>query len=265
MAADTIAPIESPGTASVRLLDWDTRFFGARMGVIDLGAEASPASLASELEQAAARARRDAFEHVIFRCDGERWESAWAAAEAGLRLVDVGVDLECRDLALRVMVSGGRCRAWQPDDLPALRKIAAESFVFSRFAVDPFFSRAQVEAFHAEWVTNLCAGLADAVLVAGEVGSPVGFVSCSMAGDRGRIPLIAVSADARGRGVGDQLMAAARAWFAGNGAVEAWVKTQAQNYPALRLYARHGFLPGRSEFVFSIDLRGPEGVAGGRS
>ncbi|MGH2628665.1 MAG: GNAT family N-acetyltransferase, partial [Anaerolineales bacterium] len=137
------------------------------------------------------------------------------------------------------------------------------SFTFSRFAVDPFFSPEQVKAFHAAWVTNLCHGLADEVLVTGDLGSPIGFVSCSRVGDTGRIPLIAVAADARRRGIGDQLMDAARAWFARNGAVEAWVKTQAQNYPALGLYARNGFVPGRSEFVFSIALH-PEGPAGGR-
>jgi ribosomal protein S18 acetylase RimI-like enzyme len=155
------------------------------------------------------------------------------------------------------------CRPWAAPDLAALQRIAADSFVFSRFSVDPFFGDADVRRFHAEWVTNLCHGLAEEVFVVGDVGAPVGFVSCTGRGDTARIPLIAVQAGARGQGIGDQLMCGAKEWFAGNGHQAAWVKTQAQNYRALGLYSRHGFAPARSEFVFSIQLNKQNGRRGG--
>ena len=121
----------------------------------------------------------------------------------------------------------------------------------------------QVAAFHAEWVTNLCRGLAAAVLVMGPVGSPLGFVSCSLAEGAGRIPLIAVRGEARGQGIGSRLIVAAQQWFRSQGVATAWVKTQAQNYAALGLYGRHGFLPGRTELVFSVAI--PEWMPEGDS
>jgi GNAT superfamily N-acetyltransferase len=238
--------------ASVRVLEWDTNFFGARMGAIELSERAPIEGLAAQLQETIDRAIREKFDHLILRCDAADWAAAWAAEQARMRLVDVGIDLRCPDVT--DLIPSPRCRPWVEDDLPGLRELAAGSFVFSRFAADPFFSADQVRAFHAEWVTNLCRGLADAVLVVGEPGSPMGFVSCTARNGIARIPLIAVRADARRQGVGDALIAAAKAWFASTGLDCAWVKTQVQNYPALALYARHGFVPARSEFVFSITL-----------
>jgi dTDP-4-amino-4,6-dideoxy-D-galactose acyltransferase len=224
------------------------------MGRIELP-EDTGEDLSCALRQAIDEAAHGGFEHLILRCDAADWQVTWAAQQAGLQLVDVGIDLRCADLPASAT---GSCRKWTDADLPRLQEIAAESFVFSRFAVDPFFTDVEVRRFHAEWVTNLCKGLADALFVLGEPGGPKGFVSCTARDGAGRIPLIAVDARVRRQGVADQLMQAAKAWFASQGVASAWVKTQAQNYPALALYARHGFLPAQSEFVFSIQ---PGGMA----
>jgi GNAT superfamily N-acetyltransferase len=233
------------------------------MGAIELSMGAPTDGLDRALQQALEAASREGYAHVILRCDGADWDVTWAAQAAGLRLVDAGVDLRCRALGPVPSSGSHGCRPWAPPDLPALQQIAADSFVFSRFWVDPFFTDSEVRRFHAEWVTNLCHGLADEVLVVGEVGSPVGFVSCTGRGGAPRIPLIAVRASARGQGIGDRLIRAAKDWFAGEAHGVAWVKTQAQNYPALALYTRHGFAPARTEFVFSTQLHAQAGRRGG--
>jgi ribosomal protein S18 acetylase RimI-like enzyme len=135
--------------------------------------------------------------------------------------------------------------------LPALRELAATAFVFSRFDIDPFFSRQQVQDFHRQWVTNLHNGLAQALLVSETAGELSGFVSCSLDGDKGRIPLIAVSSEHRGSGLGSALVRAALRWLYDAGAREVRVKTQATNIPATLLYERNGFVLERSEVTFS--------------
>ena len=165
-------------------------------------------------------------------------------------LIDTGVDFWT---ALRVQPPPipASLRLARDDDLPALRDLAAKAFTYSRFAVDPFFTPEQVEAFHREWVTNLHNGLAQAVLVSEADGGPEGFVSCSLSDGKGRIPLIAVAETARGRGVGSALVKAALRWFHEQGAGEARVKTQANNVPAVALYERCGFVLERPELTFS--------------
>lgn len=244
----TLHVLSEPG-GCVQPLDWDTDFFRARMGRLEI----DPAWGGGELESAIARAAEAGYHHLILRCDGDDWPLVRAAESAGMHLVDVGVDLRV-DLRGMSAVPCRDIRVWTPADLAELRRIASRAFVYSRFAVDPFFSGQQVAEFHETWVANLCRGLADVVFTIGPRGHPCGFVSCTAGEDGGRIPLIAVADAARGTGAADELIRAAIAWFVERGVDEAWVKTQAQNHRAIRLYVRHAFLPARTEFVFSIAL-----------
>jgi ribosomal protein S18 acetylase RimI-like enzyme len=246
---------------ALRRLDWDTEFFGVLMGTLALtdawppaGAPAArAAALAADVRAALAEAARAGYAHLIFRVPAEDLAAAWGAAEAGLRLVDIGVDSTFAvEHAPALPAPHPAVRPARPDDLPALQAIAADSFVFSRFAADPFFTPAQVRAFHRQWITNLCAGLADTVLVFEAEGEAVGFVSCARMGGAGRIPLIATHARLRRAGVGRALVTAALRWFAAAGVSAVHVKTQAQNYPALALYHRLGFTISKTDLTFSV-------------
>lgn len=247
-------------TIELRPLDWDTEFFGSRMGVLALNSSMDGAAFvrADEIERdlrsALAEAESQRYAHLIFRTPGEDLSAAWAAERAGMSLVDVGIDSTFRfgSSAVPEPRSAALIRSARSEDLPVLRDLAGEAFVLSRFAADPFFSPEQVVAFHRQWITNLCAGLAQAVLVHESDGGVAGFVSCAISGDEGRIPLIATQAAVRGHGVGRELVAAALQWFAAAGARVAHVKTQATNYPALALYHRSGFSVSHAELTFSV-------------
>src|SRR5262249_23472328 len=121
----------------------------------------------------------------------------WAAPRAGLILVDVGIDsaLDLDPPAPRsIALDDLPVRHARREDLQLLHGIAADAFVWSRFAVDPFFSAEQVADFYKTWLTNLYYGLAQAVLVYEIDGEPAGFISCAVRQDEGRIPLIATRA-----------------------------------------------------------------------
>jgi dTDP-4-amino-4,6-dideoxy-D-galactose acyltransferase len=252
--------VEDPGfgRASLRRLDWDTDFFGRAFGLVER-VEMSP--LESDpllahihlLSELSLLATSEGFEHLTYRPDLHEWHSVHGAEQAGWLLVDVGVDF----LADPVKAPGpspSDIRLSRDDDLPALQDLAATAFVYSRFAVDPFFSDGDVQAFHRQWITNLHGGLAQALLVSESEGQLAGFVSCSLADDKGRIPLIAVAADQRGQGQGRKLVQAALGWFADAGAREVRVKTQVPNIPAVGLYERCGFVMERPELTFTTDL-----------
>lgn len=250
------------GRAELRPLAWDTDFFGATMGAIALvgeGSNAPPAEqaerLRGDLSALLEQARALGYAHLIFRAPADDTSSIWAAEGAGLRLVDVGIDstFVCERTALP-QSPPAVIRPVREDDLPALRELAAVAFVFSRFATDPFFTAEQVADFHREWITNLCRGLAQAVLVCEAEGGPAGFVSCAMTHDEGRIPLIATDGSHRYAGLGRALVGAALHWFVAAGARVVHVKTQAHNYPALGLYHRSGFVVSKAELTFSVAL-----------
>jgi len=186
------------GRATLRRLDWDCEFFGFECGVIEglEAAEESPdrkAAIVSLLRGVLRLAGQSDYRHVIFRPALEDWDAVHAAEQAGLLLIDLGVDfvIELRDEPAALPSSIRRSR---DEDLPSLRDLASSAFTYSRFGVDPAFTDEEVVAFHHQWVTNLHNGLAQAVLVSEEAGAVAGFVSCSVSAGQGRIPLIASGA-----------------------------------------------------------------------
>jgi ribosomal protein S18 acetylase RimI-like enzyme len=245
---------QEPGpTAALRVerLAWDSQFFGARMGRLaaDGGSSLTPPAVSGAL----ARARHDGFDHVILRVAGGDVAAIRSAESAGMRLVDVGLDLA---RAPETTQAEPTVRAAMESDLPWARELAAAAFVHSRFSADPFFTRQQAQAFHRQWVTNLWGGLAQFVLVAADSGRNAGFVCCSRSEQEGRIVLIATSESARGRGVGRTLVQAALARFAETDVAEARVKTQAANIAALNLYERCGFTINTCEMTYSWSRNG---------
>jgi ribosomal protein S18 acetylase RimI-like enzyme len=252
------------GRASLRRLDWDSDFFGGAFGVIDAveagetgrdRADGVAALLAALLDEA----RADGYDHLIYRAGGDDAAAVHGAERAGLRLVDVGVDFAYRfdHQVRRAVTQPPGVRPAAEGDLPALQDMAGTVFTYSRFLADPHFSGAQVEAFHRQWITNLCNGLAQTVLVLDAGGAVAGFVSCAVDGGDGRIPLIATSAAHRRRGVGRALIDGALAWFRSSGATRVYVKTQAANVPAINLYERAGFVLDRCELTLGISLSNP--------
>ena len=259
-------PADRPEDAfELRRLDWDTAHFGRSMGVIATSAaarERDDASLEADLTHCLQRASFQGYEHVILRVGVEELRLARVAESCGLRLVDVAVDLSMTLRGPRpASAFGPQVRVAGPDDATAIRVIAQESFRFSRFAEDPFFTAEQTAEFHRTWVTNLCNGLADVVIVATASDEIAGFTSCVKQKDgSGRIPLIATGEEHRRQGVGRALVEASLRWFAAAGITHAYVKTQVANYAALALYHRAGFAPCKGELTYSAQPRREKAV-----
>jgi dTDP-4-amino-4,6-dideoxy-D-galactose acyltransferase len=225
------------GEAPAELLPWDSAFFGFGIGRVR-GAELT----AERAAQLAEWARASGVRCLYYLCGADDTPSVRSAEADGYRLADVrlvferGLGGEPRPEASPIV------RSWQPGDLDALRRIAAGTFTGTRFHHDAGFPAGRSRALYEEWVTRSCEGFADAVLVADLDGGAVGFVTCHLDPDRGRIGLIGLDPSARGRQLGRVLVGAALRWFADAGKTSAEVATQARNVPAQRLYQRCGFL-----------------------
>jgi dTDP-4-amino-4,6-dideoxy-D-galactose acyltransferase len=101
------------------------------------------------------------------------------------------------------------------------------------------------ESLYRTWTARSATGeLADTLLVAappGREGEPLGLVTIAIDGPAGQIGLIAVRDEARGRGVGSMLVAAAHRRMLARAAWRATVVTQLDNAAACRLYERSGY------------------------
>jgi RimJ/RimL family protein N-acetyltransferase len=148
------------------------------------------------------------------------------------------------ELGRRPADDESQARPFRPRDLESLRAIARASRPPTRFYADPHFPEERCDDFYERWLVESVGGWADAVLVADDAGSTIGYVTChDDAAGGGSIGFIAVAAAARGRGLGSELVRGAIRWCSRRGLEEVRVATQAANVPAQHAFLASGFRP----------------------
>lgn len=152
-------------------------------------------------------------------------------------------------------------RPYRPADLPALRQLTIDAFVgvaleqmlearFGRWADGDWRQRkaAQIDAE--------CAANPGGCFVAERDGRVLGYVTTLIDREncRGRIPNLAVVADARGVGLGRQLIEHALHYFRGLGLHLAQIETMASNPVGQHLYPSCGFQEVARQIHYALRL-----------
>jgi dTDP-4-amino-4,6-dideoxy-D-galactose acyltransferase len=224
-----------------QLLEWDSEFFErriARATINRLGSE----SVATIFNWC--RAHR--VDCLYFLVDAQDFDTVRLAEDNGFRFVDIRLTLETRSVTAwrnRGDPHSSGMRLCTPADIPILRAIARDSYHDTRFYSDTNFPRSLTDALYETWIEKSCRGYAEAVLVIDTGGKPAGYISCHLVDQKmGRIGLVGVAAQQRGKGLGQELIAGSLRWFAERGVTQVDVVTQGRNCQAQRMYQRCGFL-----------------------
>lgn len=157
----------------------------------------------------------------------------------GFRFVDLQMTFEVRLEKCGDTDNGDSIPVVHPasgPDIDALLPLARTAHVDSRFFADKNLADRRCEDLYAAWLFNSFNGFADIVLVANSHGDPSGYVTLSKSGSQGRIGLIAVAEEHRGKGLGRELVRAAKQWCLGADVHTLKVVTQGRNIGAQRLY-----------------------------
>jgi len=241
----------------VEFLPWDSEFFERRIARVKPNT-LDPAA-GHKILQWCAGERIDC---LYFLADPASAEAVAWAEDAGFRLMDIRTTLHFDHRAARqsgeLPAAAARIVRVKPDHLPALRRIARVSHRDSRFYWDANFRDKSDDLFET-WIVKSCQDYADMVLVAERNGAAVGYVTLDLASptDNG-IGLCAVGAEARGRGIGQQLVRCGLEWLRSQGAVESRVVTQGRNLGALKLYQKAGFRVETLQLWYHLWLSGPQ-------
>jgi dTDP-4-amino-4,6-dideoxy-D-galactose acyltransferase len=223
-------------------LAWDSEFLSFPVARIE-GPDVDDEELSTTLRGA----RGDRFRLIYWATHAERsvpetlmreFSGVLADRRAtfSLDLSSPGAALPASDIVISEYPSGPAS--------PRLHELAITAGAYSRFRRDPLFPPEGFRALYRTWIHRCAVGeLADAVLLASSpvVGAPLGMVTISVRDRVGRIGLIAVAEDARGRGVGTRLVDGAHERMRRLGAGRAVVVTQLDNAPACRLYEYLGY------------------------
>ena len=230
--------------AACTLLDWDTEFFGRRI------ARANEDRLTGgRLECIDAWCQANRIDCLYFPATLDDRDTPHLAETHGFHLVEVRLIFE---RSLETWRSEGRgknspeisTRPAAPDDLVVFEEIAGDSYVNSRYYLDPHFTEAQWQAYYRCWIRNSLAGAADLALAAEVDGEVVGYITgvIDRENNEGVYELTGVKPAARRAGVGQELFRSGVDWFVDQGVPSIRLATQGRNVPTQRMVQRFGFL-----------------------
>ncbi len=216
-----------------RVLPWDSEFFGRRIARLT-----GPHLRDGEMPNIVAWCRSERIKCLYFLAASDDAETLAAAQRNGFAWMDSRVTYERKSAAPleSVLVDSVKIRPHREADIPALEQIARGAHTDSRFFFDAHFDRTRAAELYACWIRQACAN--DHVVVAESASKPVGYLSCTSAGEIG---LVGVTNEWQGRGVGRALLAQGLRWFSAQGLDEICVVTQGRNVAAHRFYQNAGF------------------------
>jgi hypothetical protein len=209
--------VTGPGGTPVATLarnDWETQFFGRRIGRLVIATDAAAGLSPEQWREATilVAAEADAYRLVQVHLDVRHLALAPALEQVGFRLVDTRISfvtrLDRRRLE-RLEPPTGEVGLATPRDLPDLLSLARRRLTdnpefHSRYKDPTYFSREEATRWFAAWVENDLDDPRSRVAVWKVEGRAVGFFGYQRQGEREGLPLYkstvaAVEEDQRGR------------------------------------------------------------------
>jgi len=232
-----------------QLLTWDTDYFGIKTGRI------IPTSLQeNQLASILTEMRQKGFQLVYWASEHQ---CAYDFQSYSGQLVDKKTTFEVN--LQNINLDSMPLPKTEPysSSLPfsQLEKLAIQSGIFSRFALDNRFPHEKFTTLYKTWIRKSVSGeMADEVLVIRQHHHIAGMVTLSDKNGVGNIGLIAVDEEFRGRKFGLQLVWDAQRWFIQHSCHTAHVVTQGDNLPACHLYEKCGYQEIKIEFYYHFWL-----------
>ena len=254
-----VGPVDAPlASGSIRLLEWDTRFFGVPYARIE--------RLQASGEHVQ---RRDNTTRVISdllvwsRAQGIRFIAAKIQADPalaqaleqnGFYLTDtaMGFTRQGTGKLSRPELPDGYAFQVNPGNAETIAVAFNQLFWDGRFHHDPAIATATADRLWQEAVKNQLSGDADLALLLTHKKKPVGLVTIaktSGAGNRGCVFIVGLLESHRHKGLGRILLAEA-VNLASERFEQLEIETSTYNLPAIRLYLSVGFIPVEARLSF---------------
>lgn len=235
---------------------YDSDFFRKRIGRISYCGGRIPVKKYSQaLQHILAEARRRRYEYLFYKIPGSCAFLRAASQENGFVSCGVNVDF-CLDLKQKckkreITKDPYKIRIATKSDENNTARIARDAFRHSRLYKMGFVEQKKVDDYHGKWAVNLMRDKKGIVFVGERDGKIRGFLAINLsAGERsGRIMLIAVDKNERGKGLGGILLDNAVDWARRKMDI-IYAMTQQDNAPAISFYKSHGFKVADHEYGY---------------
>ncbi|WP_162794073.1 GNAT family N-acetyltransferase [Runella rosea] len=233
-------------------LEWDSLFFGRRIGKIILNTNQD----LEELDETLNRAQLQDYQLIYVFSSPSIVLPALLLRKFDSQLVDTKVVYTQRLSDVSSSESFDTIYPFNSaDDLSELYNLAFESGQYSRYRVDPFFTEQDFQGLYREWIDKSVQGIiADEVFLYKLEGKILGMVTLKIVGNRGVIGLMAVGAAYRGQAIGKKLLNYIKKFLASKEIRQLDVATQLENRAACLFYEKNGFSIASGTDIYHVWL-----------
>ena len=211
----------------IKHLDWDSSFFNKKIGLLDLSNDFQYSEIQNDYD-------------LIYVISKE--EIAVAIPNFKLSYLENKIVFSKKTVQSRESTDANIFLELTDSHKKEIYALAFESGKFSRFKLDPNFSRTEFEKLYKKWVDNSYAKeFADGVLIYKEKNFILGFVTYKVWDGYANIGLIGVCPKHQGKGIGKKLLQSVENELANIGVDELRIPTQLQNEKACLFYVKMGY------------------------
>ena len=217
----------------VSRLQWDSDFFGLRIGRIDIVSNERWQMLFQE-----ASSLQMHYDLIYVFSEQEL-----PTDSNKVRLIDTKT-IYAKSIGSSVIIPATIERYQESVPNADLYRLALVSGVYSRFRLDDIMPAESYERMYRRWIERSVDGsMADLVLVHRTDTQIDGMITLKIEANVAHIGLVAVDEEAQGKGIGTMLIKAVEAYLQTNTTVQHLkVATQWANKPACHLYEKNGFV-----------------------
>lgn len=216
----------------IRTLQWDSDFFGLRIGRADIRTKEDALSLAAR--------HVDLMQKFDLLYVFDSHNLGFVAK--GARLVDEKILYSKPCEPRKQFPEISFYQASQPST--DLYRLALVSGGYSRFKLDERLPKDSYERLYTRWIENACPkdGTNKQILISRDPqGTTKGMITIDHQGELGHIGLVAVDTDAQHQGIGGKIMSTLDGYLFEHGIKTLEVPTQKANTDACRWYEKNGF------------------------
>lgn len=234
---------------SWKLSKFDTEIFGYKVAkIINIDSSGDSDAIFRNIHNLNEDLKTNDIQYATYRINSNSYPVIHCLEKSGYVLVDGLITLKSV-IKIEKRREYKHTRVALPNDLPQLLELAGSVFNnVTRYYHDPIIPKDKADLIYKKWITNTMHGtFGDHILVWEEKKTILGLATLDK---KGQIPLVGVSQNARGRGIGRELMYATLNQFRDWGITKIITETQMTNIPALSLYQSCGFIIVDSHLTF---------------
>lgn len=229
------------------ILKWDTAFFGFPVAKID-GNGLSEQDLRERLSALKNKAK------LVYYASPNKLEAKTLLREFNGLLVDEKTTF-FKEAQTYTKIDANITEYKEEMNFKDLLSLGIESGVYSRFKIDANIGANKYEELYKTWVINsVNHKLADKVYVYILDNQIAGMITLGIKNNKTDIGIVAVKANARGKGIGKALLTSADVFSNKHRLSAIQVVTQGINAPAMALYKSGGYNVGTIAYFYHFWL-----------